>query len=109
MVRAPLVDKQWISRGDSEHLLDALSPLLQTFFDGLNFSLERLGSPHQFDRLIGMFSACESNLPAKLSSGCNQLPHRLLRFLDLIDRPLGQRASVRKHDLTMSGLFFRVL
>jgi len=84
MVRAPLVDKQC----DSEDLLDALSPLLQTFFDGLNLSLERLRRPDQLDSLVGMFSAGESNLSAKLGGSSNQLTHRLFRFLDLIDRPL---------------------
>jgi hypothetical protein len=91
MVRALLVDKQC----DSARLLDALSPLLQAFFNGLHFSFEGLRGLNQFSRFIRMFSARKCNLPAKFSGSGNQLPHRLFRFLDLIDRPLGHKASAR--------------
>jgi len=89
MVRAPLVDKQC----GFEDLLNALPPLLQAFFDGLDFSLERLRGPHQLHCLVGMLRTGKSNLPAQLSGSGNQLPHRLFRLLDLINRPLGHKAS----------------
>ena len=85
MVRVPLVDKQ----RDSNRLLDALSPLLQAFFNSLHFSFEGLRSLNQFRSFLWMLSAREGNLSAKFGGSCNQLPHRLFGFLDLIDRPLG--------------------
>jgi hypothetical protein len=102
MVRAPLVDKQC----DSERLLDALSPLLQAFLDGLYFSFEGLRGLNQFRSFLWMFSAGESNLSAEFGGSSNQLPHRLFRFLDLIDRPLGHTDPRAEHDLTILILSF---
>ena len=94
MVRARLVDKQWIS-DVAECLLDALSPLLQPFLDGLNFSFERLRRPHQLDRLLWMLRVSEGNLPPEFCRRGNQFPHSLFGFLDLVDRPLGHKASAQ--------------
>jgi len=96
MVRAPLVDKQC----DSARLLDALSPLLQTFFNSPHFSFERFRGMDQFRGFLWIFSAGEGNLSAKFGGSSNQLPHRLFCSLDLIDRSLGHTDPRAEHNLT---------